>query len=194
MTARLLLIDNYDSFTWNLAQAFMTLGAEVWVRRNDAITVAEAVALAPTHLCLSPGPGRPEDSGVCLAMLRAFEGKIPVLGVCLGHQLITVAYGGVVARAPRLMHGKSSEVRHTGEGLFQGLPQPMPVARYHSLAAVRDALPDCLAVTAETVDAAEIMAVAHRSLPVVGVQFHPESVLTPDGPSLLARFLAMTAS
>lgn len=194
MTARLLLIDNYDSFTWNLAQAFMTLGAEVWVHRNDAITVAEAVALAPTHLCLSPGPGRPEDSGVCLAMLRAFEGKIPVLGVCLGHQLITVAYGGVVARAPRLMHGKSSEVRHTGEGLFQGLPQPMPVARYHSLAAVRDALPDCLAVTAETVDAAEIMAVAHRSLPVVGVQFHPESVLTPDGPSLLARFLAMTAS
>ncbi|MFM2162789.1 MAG: hypothetical protein RLZZ383_2301, partial [Pseudomonadota bacterium] len=184
----------YDSFTWNLAQAFLTLGAEVHVHRNDAITVDAARALAPTHLCLSPGPGRPEDSGVCLSMLRAFEGEIPVLGVCLGHQLITVAYGGVVARAPRLMHGKASDIHHQGDGLFLGLPQPMPVARYHSLAAVRASLPPCLEITAETVDAGEVMAIKHRSLPVVGVQFHPESVLTPDGPALLGRFLAMTAT
>jgi anthranilate synthase/aminodeoxychorismate synthase-like glutamine amidotransferase len=194
MNPRLLLIDNYDSFTWNLAQAFMTLGAEVWVHRNDAITVEQAKALAPTHLCLSPGPGRPEASGVCLSMLHAFEGVIPVLGVCLGHQAITIAYGGVVDRAPRLMHGKASLARHDGDGLFAGLPQPMPVARYHSLAAVRSTLPPCLAVTAETEDAGEIMAIAHRTLPVVGVQFHPESVLTPDGPALLSNFLTMSAS
>ncbi|MGC6494171.1 MAG: anthranilate synthase component II [Myxococcota bacterium] len=193
MTVRLLLIDNYDSFTFNLAQAFMVLGAEVAVHRNDAITVAEAKAFAPTHLCISPGPGRPEDSGCSMAMIEAFKGEIPILGVCLGHQAITVHFGGIVGRAPAVMHGKSSMAHHAGTGLYAGLSQPMQVARYHSLTAHPDSIPGCLEVTATTEDGV-IMSLRHKTLPLVGVQFHPESVLTPEGDKLLANFLAMEAS
>ncbi|MCS6947808.1 MAG: aminodeoxychorismate/anthranilate synthase component II [Steroidobacteraceae bacterium] len=189
MTARLLLIDNYDSFTYNLVQAFMVLGAEVLVYRNDAIDVTAARALAPTHLCISPGPGTPADAGVSLEMIRAFAGRIPVLGVCLGHQSITVVYGGRVVRAPRLMHGKTSRIRHDGAGVFAGLPQDCEVGRYHSLIADAASLPPVLGVTART-EQDEIMGLRHTELLVEGVQFHPESVLTPDGPRMLANFLA----
>ncbi len=188
MSVRLLLIDNYDSFTYNLVQAFLVLGADVIVYRNDAITVAEAQALAPTHLVISPGPGRPADAGVSLDMIRAFAGQVPVLGVCLGHQSIVEAFGGVVVSAAELMHGKTSMVHHDGEGLFRGLPDPCEVGRYHSLAAQRDSVPDTLVVTART-ECGEIMGVRHREHAVAGVQFHPESVLSPTGPQLLANFL-----
>lgn len=186
--ARLLLVDNYDSFTYNLVQAFLVLGAEVEVRRNDEITVAEALALAPTHLCISPGPGTPYDAGVSMDMIRAFAGRVPVFGVCLGHQSIVEVFGGKVVRAGRLMHGKTSLVHHDGLGLFAGLPQPCEVGRYHSLIAQPGSLPAELLVTATT-DQHEIMGVRHRSLMVEGVQFHPESVLTPDGPALMGNFL-----
>jgi anthranilate synthase/aminodeoxychorismate synthase-like glutamine amidotransferase len=189
---RLLLIDNYDSFTYNLVQAFLVLGAEVSVYRNDALTPLEARALAPTHLCISPGPGTPYDAGVSMDMIRAFAGSIPVLGVCLGHQSIVEVFGGRVVRAARLMHGKTSLVRHDGSALFAGLPQPCEVGRYHSLIAAPEALPEVLAVTART-DAGEIMAVRHRTLAVEGVQFHPESILTPAGPKLLENFLRYSA-
>ena len=192
MTARLLLIDNYDSFTYNLVQAFLVLGAEVSVYRNDALTPAQARALAPTHLCISPGPGTPYDAGVSMDMIRAFAGSIPVLGVCLGHQSIVEVFGGKVVRAGRLMHGKTSLVRHDGRTLFAGLPQPCEVGRYHSLIAAPDTLPESLAVSART-DEGEIMAVRHRTLTVEGVQFHPESILTPDGPKLLGNFLRYSA-
>jgi anthranilate synthase/aminodeoxychorismate synthase-like glutamine amidotransferase len=185
---RLLLIDNYDSFTYNLVQAFDVLGAEVRVFRNDAITVPAAMALDPTHLCISPGPGTPAESGVSRALIRAFSGRIPVLGVCLGHQAIVEVFGGEIVRAPRPMHGKTSTLRHDGSGLFAGLPDACAVGRYHSLVARADALPASLAVTARTPDG-EIMAVRHRHHPTDGVQFHPESILTPDGPRLLANFL-----
>ena len=185
---RLLLIDNYDSFTYNLVQAFLVLGAEVSVYRNDALAPPEARALRPTHLCISPGPGTPYDAGVSMDMIRAFAGDIPVLGVCLGHQSIVEVFGGKVVRAARLMHGKTSLVRHDGSGLFAGLPQPCEVGRYHSLIAAPEALPQVLAVTART-DEGEIMAVRHRTLAVEGVQFHPESILTPAGPRLLGNFL-----
>jgi anthranilate synthase/aminodeoxychorismate synthase-like glutamine amidotransferase len=186
--ARLLLVDNYDSFTYNLVQAFLVLGAEVEVRRNDEITVAAALALAPTHLCISPGPGTPYDAGVSMDMIRAFAGRVPVFGVCLGHQSIVEVFGGKVVRAGRLMHGKTSLVHHDGLGLFAGLPQPCEVGRYHSLIAQPGSLPAELLVTATT-DQHEIMGVRHRSLMVEGVQFHPESVLTPDGPALMGNFL-----
>ena len=186
--ARLLLVDNYDSFTYNLVQAFLVLGAEVEVRRNDEITVAAALALAPTHLCISPGPGTPYDAGVSMDMIRAFAGRIPVFGVCLGHQSIVEVFGGKVVRAGRLMHGKTSLVHHDGLGLYAGLPQPCEVGRYHSLIAQPGSLPAELLVTATT-DQHEIMGVRHRSLMVEGVQFHPESVLTPDGPALMGNFL-----
>jgi anthranilate synthase/aminodeoxychorismate synthase-like glutamine amidotransferase len=189
---RLLLIDNYDSFTYNLVQAFLVLGAEVSVYRNDVLTPAEARALAPTHLCISPGPGTPYDAGVSMDMIRAFAGSIPVLGVCLGHQSIVEVFGGKVVRAARLMHGKTSLVRHDGSALFAGLPQPCEVGRYHSLIAAPEALPEVLAVTART-DEGEIMAVRHRTLQVEGVQFHPESILTPAGPKLLENFLRYRA-
>jgi anthranilate synthase/aminodeoxychorismate synthase-like glutamine amidotransferase len=189
---RLLLIDNYDSFTYNLVQAFLVLGAEVSVYRNDALTPAEARALAPTHLCISPGPGTPYDAGVSMDMIRAFAGSIPVLGVCLGHQSIVEVFGGKVVRAARLMHGKTSLVRHEGSALFAGLPQPCEVGRYHSLIAAPESLPEVLAVTART-DEGEIMAVRHRTLSVEGVQFHPESILTPAGPKLLENFLRYSA-
>ena len=188
MTVRLLLIDNYDSFTYNLVQAFLVLGAEVSVYRNDALTPDEARALAPTHLCISPGPGTPYDAGVSMDMIRAFAGAIPVLGVCLGHQSIVEVFGGKVVRAARLMHGKTSLMRHDGSALFAGLPQPCEVGRYHSLIAEPESFPAVLEVSART-DEGEIMAVRHRTLSVEGVQFHPESILTPEGPKMLEAFL-----
>jgi len=185
---KLLLIDNYDSFTYNLVQAFLVLGADVRVFRNDAIDVAAAQALAPTHLCISPGPGTPYDAGVSMDMIRAFAGRIPVFGVCLGHQSIVEVFGGKVVRAGRLMHGKTSPIEHDGRTLFEGLPNPCEIGRYHSLIAQPDTLPAVLEVTARTPEG-EIMGVRHKQLMVEGVQFHPESVLTPDGPTLMANFL-----
>jgi len=185
---RLLLVDNYDSFTYNLVQAFLVLDAEVLVRRNDAITVAEAVALEPTHLCISPGPGTPRDAGISIEMIKAFAGRIPVLGVCLGHQSIVEALGGDVVRAGRLMHGKVSMVEHDGRGIFAGVPQPFQAGRYHSLIAKPETLPAVLEVSARTAEG-EIMGVRHREIAVDGVQFHPESILTPDGPTLMGNFL-----
>jgi anthranilate synthase/aminodeoxychorismate synthase-like glutamine amidotransferase len=189
---RLLLIDNYDSFTYNLVQAFLVLGADVLVHRNDAITVEQAVALDPTHLCISPGPGTPQDAGVSMDMVRAFAGRIPVLGVCLGHQSLVEVFGGEIVRADRLMHGKVSMVRHDDRGVFAGLPEPFEAGRYHSLIARRESLPDVLEISALT-DRGEIMGVRHRELVVEGVQFHPESILTPDGPRLMENFLRFDA-
>jgi anthranilate synthase/aminodeoxychorismate synthase-like glutamine amidotransferase len=190
---RMLLIDNYDSFTYNLVQAFAAMGAKVMVYRNDAIAVDEALALAPTHLVISPGPGRPDDAGVSLAMIGAFAGQAPILGVCLGHQSLVQHFGGEIVRADRLMHGKTSLARHDGKTIFDGLSQPVEVGRYHSLCAEHDSLPDVLEVTAHT-ERGEIMGVRHRTLPIEGVQFHPESVLTPEGDRLMANFLRMTTS
>ena len=191
MNTRLLLIDNYDSFTYNLVQAFMVLGAEVIVHRNDALTVAAAAALQPTHLCISPGPGTPQQAGVSIAMIRAFAGNIPVLGVCLGHQAIAEAFGGRVVRAPRLMHGKTSPIEHDGLGVYAGIPSPCEVGRYHSLIAERETLPAELRVTARTAEG-EIMGLRHATLNLEGVQFHPESVLTPEGPAIMKNFLAVS--
>ena len=191
MTPRLLLIDNYDSFTYNLVQAFLVLGADVHVYRNDAMTVEEALAFAPSHLCISPGPGTPYDAGVSMDMIRAFSGRLPVLGVCLGHQSIVEVFGGKVVRAGRLMHGKTSIIQHDGHTLFEGLPQPCEVGRYHSLIAAPETLPPELEVTARTAEG-EIMGVRHRTLMVEGVQFHPESILTPDGPALMKNFLGLS--
>ena len=189
-TPRLLLVDNYDSFTYNLVQAFLVLGADVRVHRNDAINVEQALALEPTHLCISPGPGTPHDAGVSIEMIRAFAGRIPVFGVCLGHQSIVEAFGGDVVRAGRLMHGKVSMVEHDGRGILAGLSQPFQAGRYHSLIAKPETLPAVLEVAATTAEG-EIMAVRHRELNVDGVQFHPESVLTPEGPRLMGNFLAL---
>jgi anthranilate synthase component 2/para-aminobenzoate synthetase component 2 len=189
---KLLLIDNYDSFTYNLVQAFLVLGADVHVYRNDVISVSAARLLAPTHLCISPGPGTPYDAGVSMQMIRAFAGAVPVLGVCLGHQSIVEVFGGKVVRAGRLMHGKTSLIEHDGRTLFAGLPQPCEVGRYHSLIAAADNMPAELEVTARTAEG-EIMGVRHRCLLVEGVQFHPESILTPDGPQLLRNFLELAA-
>ncbi|MFT3906580.1 MAG: aminodeoxychorismate/anthranilate synthase component II [Steroidobacteraceae bacterium] len=191
MTPRLLLIDNYDSFTYNLVQAFLVLGAEVEVHRNDAIDIAAAEKLAPTHLCISPGPGTPQQAGVSIAMIRHFGGRIPVLGVCLGHQSITEAYGGRVVRAPRLMHGKTSMIEHDGAGVFAGVPNPCEIGRYHSLIAEPQSLPADLVITARTAEG-EIMGLRHRTLNVEGVQFHPESVLSPDGPTMMKNFLCFS--
>ena len=182
----ILLIDNYDSFTYNLAHLFGELGAEVTVRRNDEITVAEAESIAPSHLVVSPGPGRPEDAGVSEEMVRAFAGRVPTLGVCLGHQAIVSVFGGEVGAARELVHGKATLVRHDGRGLFSGLPEDFLAGRYHSLAAT--VLPDCLERSASARDG-EVMAVRHRELRVDGVQFHPESVLTPVGRELAQNFL-----
>lgn len=187
---RLLLVDNYDSFTYNLVQAFLVLGADVTVKRNDEITVDDALALAPTHLCISPGPGTPYDAGVSMRMIEAFAGRVPVFGVCLGHQAITEVFGGKVVRNVRLMHGKTSTISHDGRGLYAGLPQPLEVGRYHSLVADPGRMPKELVVTSRTPEG-EIMGVRHVSLAVEGVQFHPESVLTPDGPALMRNFLAL---
>ena len=190
MSAKLLLIDNYDSFTYNLVQAFLVLGADVQVYRNDEISVDDALALDLTHLCISPGPGRPDDAGVSLKMIDAFRGRLPVLGVCLGHQSLVQACGGRIVSAGRLMHGKTSMIEHDGRTVYSGLSNPLEVGRYHSLAAEQDSLPDSLEITART-EGGEIMGVRHRELPMEGVQFHPESVLTPEGNQLLANFLAM---
>ena len=189
---RMLLIDNYDSFTYNLVQAFAALGAEVIVHRNDAISVREALAIEPTHLVISPGPGRPEDAGVSLDMIAAFADSVPVLGVCLGHQCLVTHFGGEIVRAERLMHGKTSMAKHDGKTIFADLPQPLEVGRYHSLCAEIDSLPANLELTAQT-ERGEVMGVRHTELPLEGVQFHPESVLTPAGDQLMANFLKMTA-
>jgi anthranilate synthase/aminodeoxychorismate synthase-like glutamine amidotransferase len=189
---RLLLIDNYDSFTYNLVQAFLVIGAEVLVHRNDEITVEAAKALQPTHLCISPGPGTPYDAGISMQMIESFAGQIPVLGVCLGHQSITEVFGGKVVRAERLMHGKTSPVSHDNGTIFQGLSQPFQAGRYHSLIAQPQSLPSELEVAAQTAEG-EIMGIRHRTLTVDGVQFHPESVLTPEGPMLLENFLRLSA-
>ena len=189
---RMLLIDNYDSFTYNLVQAFAAMGASVMVYRNDAITVEEALAIEPTHLVISPGPGRPEDAGVSLAMIEAFAGRAPILGVCLGHQSIVQQQGGNIVRAERLMHGKTSMVKHDGESIFAGLSNPFEVGRYHSLCAEEDSLPSDLVVTAQT-KRGEIMGVRHKTLQIEGVQFHPESVLTPEGDDLMANFMRQEA-
>lgn len=193
MSARLLLIDNYDSFTYNLVQAFLVLGAEVEVYRNDAVDVRTAQRKSPSHLVISPGPGRPSDAGVSMAMIEYFAGRIPILGVCLGHQCLVEQFGGEVVSAGSLMHGKTSQINHDGLNIYHGLPDPFEAGRYHSLAARRDRVPAELKVTARTGDG-EIMGVRHRDLPVEGVQFHPESVLTPDGPTLLDNFLRSRAA
>ena len=187
---RMLLIDNYDSFTYNLVQAFAAHGADVMVYRNDRIGVDEGIALQATHLVISPGPGRPDDAGVSLDMIAAFAGKIPVLGVCLGHQCIVQQQGGEIIRAERLMHGKTSLIKHDGKSVFEGISQPFEVGRYHSLCADTKTLPDTLEITAET-DSGVIMGVRHRSLQIEGVQFHPESVLTPEGELLMSNFMRM---
>jgi anthranilate synthase/aminodeoxychorismate synthase-like glutamine amidotransferase len=186
----ILLVDNYDSFTYNLAHLFGELGAEVLVKRNDAIGVDEAERLAPSHLVLSPGPGRPAAAGVCLELVRRLAGRVPILGVCLGHQAIVEAFGGEIGPARRLVHGKSSPIEHDGRGLFRGLPERFEAGRYHSLAAAH--VPDCLEVSASCGEG-EVMAVRHRELHVDGLQFHPESVLTPAGPELARNFLERAA-
>jgi len=190
---RILLIDNYDSFTYNLVQAFAARGAEVLVYRNDEISVDEAIALKPTHLVISPGPGRPEDAGVSMQMIGAFAEIVPVLGVCLGHQCLVSSFGGNIVRAERLMHGKTSMVDHDDGALFAGLSKPFAAGRYHSLYAEEKSLPAELVVTAQT-QRGEIMGVRHRTLPLEGVQFHPESVLTPEGDKLMENFMRMTAA
>ena len=186
----LLMIDNYDSFTYNLVQYFGELGAQVKVCRNDEFSVEQLLAMAPAQLVISPGPCTPAEAGVSVAAIRAFAGRVPVLGVCLGHQSIAAAYGGRIVHARQPMHGKTSAVHHEGVGVFRGLPTPLTCTRYHSLAVERASLPDCLEVTAWTEDG-EIMGLRHRELAVEGVQFHPESILTSDGKQLLANFLKL---
>jgi len=186
----IVLIDNYDSFTYNLYQYLCELGAEVQVVRNDAATVAAIVAMAPERVVLSPGPCTPNEAGICVPLIRALAGRVPILGVCLGHQAIGAAYGGEIVRAPNLMHGKVSAVHHTGQGVFRGLPSPFTAIRYHSLVVARDTLPDVLEITAETADGL-VMGFRHRDIPgLEGVQFHPESILTEHGHQLLGNFLA----
>ena len=185
----LLMIDNYDSFTYNLVQYFGELGEDVRVFRNDEITLDQIEALSPDRICISPGPCTPNEAGVSLGVFERFAGRVPILGVCLGHQALGQAFGGKVIRAKTLMHGKTSPVAHTGVGVFAGLPTPFEAARYHSLAVERASLPECLEVTAWTVDG-EIMGLRHKTLPVEGVQFHPESIATEHGHTLLRNFLA----
>jgi anthranilate synthase component 2 len=187
---RVLLIDNYDSFTYNLFQYLCELGATVEVRRNDALDVAEAAALAPDRIVISPGPCTPREAGVSVALVRELGPRTPTLGVCLGHQAIGAAFGGAVVRAPQLMHGKVSAIHHEGQGVFAGLPQPFTATRYHSLIVRRDDLPPELEVTAWTEDGL-IMGLRHREFPIEGVQFHPESIMTEGGKQLLATFLAV---
>lgn len=186
----LFMLDNYDSFTYNLVQYFGELGQTVRVARNDQISIAEIEAMDPERICISPGPCTPAQAGISIELIHHFAGKKPILGVCLGHQAIGAAYGGDIVRARQIMHGKVSPVTHTGTDVFKGLPSPFNVTRYHSLAIARDTLPDCLAITAETADG-EIMGMAHRTLPVYGVQFHPESVLSEHGHALLRNFLEL---
>jgi len=190
---KILMIDNYDSFTYNLVQYLGELGASVETRRNDDIDIGEIEAMAPAGIVLSPGPCTPDQAGICLELVAAAGDRIPMLGVCLGHQVIGQVFGGRVSRAGALMHGKTSLVHHTGAGVFAGLPSPYTATRYHSLVVERDSVPDCLTVTAWTEDAAgeveEVMGFRHRELPIEGVQFHPESILTEHGHRLLGNFL-----
>ncbi len=190
---RILLIDNYDSFTYNLVQAFAAHGADVMVYRNDMISVEDGLALLPTHLVISPGPGRPLDAGISLQMIAAFAGVVPILGVCLGHQSIVQQQGGQIVRAERLMHGKTSKIKHDGKTVFERISQPFEVGRYHSLCAETESLPDTLEITATT-DSGVIMGVRHKTLAIEGVQFHPESVLTPEGETLMINFMKMEQS
>ena len=183
-----LIIDNYDSFTYNLVQYLGEMGADLEVRRNDAITIDEIAAMRPDKSVISPGPGTPDDAGITLDLIKEFGPTIPIFGVCLGQQAIGQAMGGRVVRADRLMHGKTSQINHTGAGVFTGLPTPIEATRYHSLIVERDTLPDCLAITAET-DEGEIMGLKHRDWPLEGVQFHPESVLTEHGKQMVRNFL-----
>ena len=187
-----LLIDNYDSFVYNLYHYFGELGAEMEVKRNDAIAVEGALALKPKGVVISPGPCDPDQAGICLSLIEAAAGKLPILGVCLGHQAIGQAMGGKVIRAPAPMHGKVSEIHHEGSDVFQGLPNPFPATRYHSLIVERKTLPDCLRVTAETKDGL-IMGLAHKDLPIYGVQFHPESIASEHGHTVLRNFLTLAA-
>lgn len=186
----LLMIDNYDSFTYNLVQYFGELGEDVRVYRNDAIAVDDIVALSPQRIVVSPGPCTPKEAGVSVETIRRFAGRLPLLGVCLGHQSLAVAFGGQVVRASRLMHGKTSMIQHDGKTLFRNLPNPFEATRYHSLLVDRNSLPECLDVTAET-DEGEIMGLRHKTLGVEGVQFHPESILTAAGKDLLRNFLKL---
>jgi anthranilate synthase component 2 len=182
------MLDNYDSFTYNLVQYFGELGQDVQVRRNDEVTIADVVAMQPQRICVSPGPCSPAEAGISVELIKHFAGQVPILGVCLGHQAIGAAYGGDIVRAQRIMHGKVSPITHTGTDVFSGLPSPFIVTRYHSLAVKRDTLPTCLEITAQT-DDGEIMGLRHRTLPVYGVQFHPESILSEHGHALLQNFL-----
>jgi para-aminobenzoate synthetase component 2 len=186
---RILVIDNYDSFVFNLVQYLGQLGAECEVRRNDEISVADVGTFGAAGILLSPGPGTPERAGIMMETIRAYAGKVPMFGVCLGHQAIGAAFGATVTRAPELLHGKTSEVHHTGAGVLAGLPDPFTATRYHSLAVVPDTLPDEIEVTGRT-DSGIVMAMRHRTLPIEGVQFHPESVLTEGGHTMLANWLA----
>jgi len=187
----LLMIDNYDSFTYNLVQYFGELGEDVRVFRNDEITLDQIEALSPDRICISPGPCTPNEAGVSLGVFERFSGHVPILGVCLGHQALGQAFGGKVVRAKTLMHGKTSPIAHTGAGVFAGMPTPFAAARYHSLAVERASLPACLEVTAWTIDG-EIMGLRHRTLPVEGVQFHPESIATEHGHAMLRNFLVQS--
>ncbi|QGG54240.1 aminodeoxychorismate/anthranilate synthase component II [Paenibacillus sp. B01] len=188
----ILVIDNYDSFTYNLVQYLGELKQDILVKRNDEITLDEIAELAPDHILISPGPCSPNEAGISLALIERFKGEIPILGVCLGHQAIGQAFGGEVVRAERLMHGKTSPIHHTGRGVFQGLPSPFTATRYHSLIVRRETLPDELEITAETAEG-EIMGLRHKRYPVEGVQFHPESIITENGLSMLRSFLAEKA-
>ncbi|HEU5245897.1 MAG TPA: aminodeoxychorismate/anthranilate synthase component II [Candidatus Udaeobacter sp.] len=189
----LLLIDNYDSFTYNLAQYFGELECELVIKRNDEISLDEIAALAPNHICISPGPCTPREAGISKDLVLRFGSKIPILGVCLGHQCIAEAYGGKIVRASSLVHGKSSTIRHNRSGLFSNLPTPFEAGRYHSLVVDRSSLPGCLEIVAES-DDGEIMALRHREFQLHGVQFHPESILTRDGKEILARFLSLASN
>ncbi len=188
MTTRVLLIDNYDSFTFNLVQAFRILGAETIVRRSDQIQIDDVAAVEPSHLVISPGPGRPEDAHQSMPLIASMAGTLPVLGVCLGHQALGAVFGATVSRAEHLMHGKSSMIYHDSGTIFAGLPNPFPAGRYHSLCVHPDDLPDCFAVSAYTSDGT-VMGIRHREYPAEGIQFHPESIMTPDGNRLLENFL-----
>lgn len=192
MNSRILVIDNYDSFVYNLVQYLGELGAEPIVFRHDALSLEQALDLDPDGVLISPGPGRPSDAGLSNALIREFCGVRPVLGVCLGLQCLGEAFGGQVSRAPQVMHGKTSIIHHTGEGVFAGLPNPIEATRYHSLIVERSSVPDVLAITAETDDGL-VMGLRHRDHPVEGVQFHPESILTASGHDMLSNFLAQTA-
>jgi anthranilate synthase/aminodeoxychorismate synthase-like glutamine amidotransferase len=187
---KVLVIDNYDSFTYNLVQYFGELGADVTVKRNDESTIEEIRAMRPKRICISPGPGRPENAGMSEEIVREFGTETPILGVCLGHQCIGRVFGGKIVRAERLMHGKTSLIQHTGKDIFLGAPQPLEATRYHSLIVERSSLPDCLTITAETAEG-EIMGLQHREYPIHGVQFHPESILTSEGKKLLGNFLRL---